>query len=81
MDARASSELYSIKRELRLIISEMENISSGVRRDFVGIGSNQCADAIDKVINNYYTVQRKLNNMDTSTVTESYAEAHGGGFR
>ena len=33
----------------------------------------------DRVLNQYYYVRRKLNNLDTSTVTESYAQAHGGG--
>lgn len=84
MDAWARGELQSIKNELNSIIRELEDISRGVRNDFVGIGNTQCADCIDKVLNNYYVVQRKLNNMDTSTVTESYAQSHagnGGGFR
>lgn len=79
MDAQARSELASIKKELSSIISELENISSGIKKDFVGIGGDECATALNKVIDNYYTVQRKLNNMDTSTVTESYAQTHGDG--
>lgn len=78
MDVNAQAELNSIKRELSSIISELENISNGVRKDFVGIGNEQCANCIDRTINQYRVVQRKLNNMDTSTVTESYAQAHGG---
>ena len=79
MDSGARSELNSIIRELNSIITELEDISHGVRYDFKNIGSEKCADCIDKVLSNYYTVRRKLNNMDTSTVTESYAQAHGGG--
>lgn len=79
MDAWARTELASIKAELRSIIYELESISNGVRNDFIGIGSERCAACLDKVISNYYRVQRKLNNMDTSTVTESFANAHGGG--
>lgn len=79
MDSGARSELNSIIRELNSIITEMEDISRGVRYDFKNIGSEKCADCIDKVLSNYYTVRRKLNNMDNSTVTESYAQAHGGG--
>ena len=41
-----------------------------------GIGSDQCANCIDRVISQYQYVLRKLNNMDTSTVTESYAKTH-----
>lgn len=79
MDAGAKNELASIKRELDSIIGELESISSGVRNDFVGIGSEKCADCINRVLNQYYYVRKKLNNLDTSTVTESYAQAHGGG--
>ena len=79
MNAKARSELDSIKKELNSIISELESISSGVRNDFVGIGNDKCADCIDRVLNQYYYVRRKLNSLDTSTVTESFARAHGGG--
>lgn len=78
MDSGARAELSSIKRELDSIISELESISSGVRNDFTGIGNDKCSDCIDRVLNQYYCVRRKLNNLDTSTVTESYARAHGG---
>ena len=79
MDASAKNELYSIKRELSSIISELESISSGVRNDFTGIGNDKCADCINKVLSQYYSVQKKLNNLDTTTVTESYALIHGSG--
>lgn len=81
MDASARNELASIKRELNSVISELEEISAGVRNDFVGIGNERCADCINRVLNQYYVVRRKLNNLDISTVTDSYAQSHGGGFR
>ena len=77
MDANAQRELYEIKIELRNIINEMRSISSGVRRDFSGIGNEKCSDSINKVIDQYTYVQRKLDNIDTSTVTEEFAAAHG----
>ena len=78
MNASARAELASIKRELDSIIRELDDISGGIRRDFVGIGNDQCSNCIDRVTNQYRWVKRKLDNMDTSTVTESYAKAHGG---
>ena len=81
MDSGVRSELNSIIRELNAIITELEDISYGVRHNFKNIGNEKCADCIDKVLSNYYTVRKKLNNMDTSTVTESYAKSHGGGGR
>ncbi len=79
MDASAKNELASIKKELNSIIGELESISEGVRKDFVGIGNDKCADCIDKVLSQYRYVRTKLKNLDTSTVTESYAQSHGGG--
>lgn len=79
MDSNARYEFADIKRELNSIISEIESISRGIRNDFTGIGSERCADVIDMALNQYYYVRRKLNNLDTSTVTEDYAQFHGGG--
>lgn len=79
MDSGARNELNSIIGELNSIIGELEGISRGVRYDFKNIGSEKCADCIDIVIKNYKSVRSKLYNLDTSTVTESYAQAHGGG--
>jgi len=78
MDSGARSELNAVIRELNSIIRELEDISRGVRYDFKNIGSEKCADCIDKVLSNYYTVRRKLNNVDTSKVTESFAKALSG---
>ena len=77
MNASARNELASIKRELNSIISELESISKGVRNDFTGIGNNKCADCIDRVLDQYYYVRRKLNNLDTTTVTEGFAKTQG----
>lgn len=79
MDSSTRSELNSIIRELNSIITELEDISHDVRYDFKNIGNDKCADCIDKVLSNYYSVRRKLNNLDTSTVRDGFAQAHGGG--
>jgi uncharacterized membrane protein YgcG len=79
MDQNARNELDAIKRELWSIIKELEDISTGVRKDFAGIGNDKCADAINIVVNQYYTVYKKLNNIDTKTVTAAFAQSHGGG--
>ncbi len=60
MKASARSELNSIISELGSIIKEMEAISSGVKNDFAGIGNENCASAIDKVTDKYYTVRSTL---------------------
>lgn len=83
MNQSARNELESIKRELNSIIGELEDISKGVRKDFVGIGNDKCADCIDRVLNQYYAVRRKLNNLDTNTVREGFTApgSSGGGVR
>lgn len=77
MDQRAMYELESIKSELKSIINELENIESGLRRDFVNIGTEKAADCVLKAVNNYKTVKKKLDNINTEAVTDEYAEAHG----
>lgn len=79
MDAKAKQELASIKKELKSIIQELESISNGIKKDFAGIGNERCASCLNKVLRQYSYVQKKLNNLDTSTVTESFAKSHGNG--
>lgn len=77
MDSGARTELDSIKAELNSVIRELESISAGVRIDFQGIGNDKCADCIDKVLDGYYLARRKLNDMDTNSLTDSFMKAHG----
>ncbi len=81
MDEYAREELSSIKYSLNWVISELEDVSRGIRGDFKGIGNEICSDTIDNVLQQYYYVRKKLNNLDTSRVTDSYAATHsiGGG--
>ena len=67
------NELNAIKRELQQIINELDSISNGVRNDFANVGNNKCATRIKEVANNYRSVLRKLNSMDTNTVTAEFA--------
>lgn len=78
MNSTTKSELESIKRELQSIIYELEDISSGVRSNFKGIGTEHCADCIDVVIGQYYYVQRKLNNIDLKKIDNSFKNSGGG---
>lgn len=78
MDANSQYELYLIKQELQSIINELDDIAKGVRRDFSNIGNEQCAQCVTRVADNYRTAKRKLDNIDTSKVTEEFKAAHGG---
>lgn len=79
MDANSNYELYLIKKELNNIINELDSISRGMNSNFKGIGNQRCASCISNVANKYRWVKKKLDNIDTSKVTEAYASAHGGG--
>ena len=72
MDAKAKSELESIKGELRSIITELESISAGVRSNFSGIGNETCAACIDRAISQYKSVWNKLNRLDTKTLVPGW---------
>lgn len=90
--ASARSEVNAMINELHSIITELSDISRGLRTEFQGIGSERCASSIDTVIGNCATVKSKLQNMDMNKVTDSWASSHqsggstapgssGGGFR
>ena len=67
-------DLYSIKQELQSIINELESIASGVSSSFEGIENEKCANAINDIADHYQNVKRKLNNIDTSKVSEQFAK-------
>ena len=73
MERSDINELNAIKRELQQIINELDSISNGVRNDFANVGNNKCANRIKEAANNYRSVLRKLNSMDTNTVTAEFA--------
>lgn len=73
MDANAQYELYLIKNELQSIIDELYSISSGVNRDFEGIGNVQCSNSILRVVSQCETAKQKLNSMNLTVVTEEFA--------
>lgn len=58
------------RNELRSILMELESIENGVRNDFVGIGSELCADCLQKVENKYEYVLQRLNNVDTNRLAD-----------
>lgn len=77
MSSNAENELYSIKRELESVVSELEEVSAGLKKDFSGIGEEKYAYVINEVIDNYRSVQRKLENISTIMAAQSYAAVKG----
>lgn len=79
MDAKASNELYQIKKELQSIINELNDIAYGVQRNFSGIGNEKCSKSIYAAASHYSSVKKKLDNMDTTKVREDFAPAYSSG--
>ncbi|MDR6121354.1 hypothetical protein QFZ87_000951 [Bacillus sp. SLBN-46] len=78
MNESGQQELYLIKQELESIINELESIATGIQGDFEGIGNEKCASKVNSIAEQYRFVKGKLNNIDTSKVTEEFAKSHGG---
>lgn len=76
MDSSAKRELNNIKSELQSIINELTAISDGVVADFDNIGEERCAACINAAKENCRKAKKRLNNLDTETVTAEYAAAH-----
>ena len=78
MDSSARSQLNSIKSDLRSVINQLENIADSLRDtgNYQNIGADICANKLDEAATKYRNVLNKLNNLDTTTVTKPYAEAH-----
>lgn len=72
MDSASKRELSDIKREIRSIINELNDIASDIKRDFDGIGEDKYAACIDRVVEKYEYVLKKLNNMDTNKLVECF---------
>ncbi len=83
MGSNGSGQLEDIKTELRKIINDLEDVSNGVRTNFKGIGNERCANCLDQVVEQYRRALTKLNNVNTSKISEDWLaiQCGGGGFR
>ena len=81
MALKNNQEIYNIKQELNDVISELEDISNGISRDFSGIGNEKCSRSIEATTRICRQALSKLNNIDTSKVAEGFGESDesGGG--
>lgn len=62
--------LGECKRELNSIISELQDIEWGIRRDFEGIGEDMCANCVGKIADKYTSVKRRLDRVDQNRLAE-----------
>ena len=79
MTAAQQAERESVIGALWGLIGELESIAAGLRSDTSGIGARYCAEAVDRAAGTCRFVRKRLAEMDTTAVTESFAAAHRGG--
>lgn len=58
------------KREIRSIISELNDIEESVKRDFEGIGEDMCGNCLDKIANRYGEVITRLNRVNPNRLAK-----------
>lgn len=56
--------LNECRAELRSIISEIDDIERGIRRDCNGVGEDLCGNCVKKLGDKYRFVLSLLNNVD-----------------
>ena len=62
--------LEECKAEMRNIISELQDIEWGVRRDFINIGQDLCGNKINKVVQKYEGVSNALSRVSSRDITQ-----------
>ena len=72
----ARSEVNALASQLTALVSKLEDVSSGLKTGFSGIGNERCAQSIDSAIKDCRTVISKLKNMNMSKKTASWLLAH-----
>ncbi len=62
--------LGEARSELRSIISELDDIESGILGGFDGIGENYCADCVARIVQKYESVLNRLERVDTNRLAD-----------
>lgn len=68
MTNKGSQELRECRRELRSIITSLENLERSIRNDFKNVGNKECAESIHSVIVKYKSALNTLNSVDASVL-------------
>ena len=56
--------LNDIQDDLRFVLSELKEIETGLRTEFRGIGTEQCADHLHQIAEQYRNLQTRLRELD-----------------
>lgn len=64
MNSEFFLEINKIKRELKNITVELDDISNDVRTEFKGVGNNRCSQCVKDVSNEYKRLIKLLGSID-----------------
>ena len=64
MDQATKNKLANIAQELKSIINELDDISEGLGKDFIGIGGERYAAVIANLAGEYRYVKGKIENIE-----------------
>ena len=70
----SQQQLNVIKQDLQSIIDELEDIARGIKKDFEGIGNEQCASVISEEAKRYLEAKQKLDKIDIDKIKEEHAQ-------
>jgi len=71
-------EINVIRNELNQVVNELNNIADELNRNFKGIGSENCANCLEKVADQYAYVIKKINTIDENKIAEEYGGVNNG---
>ena len=77
MEANTENELYEIMRRLGTAAAILNDVAYNVQRYSKGVGGERCAYSITSIANQITNIKRRLENMDTETVTEGFVPPEG----
>lgn len=77
-EAQAKQQLENAKTKLQNAITKMENVSAELKdlSKFKGIGTHDCASALDIMTSELKGVQGKMNFINTSELSDVYKAMH-----
>lgn len=55
-----NTDLKTLQKELHEIIGKLETVAESVRENFVGIGSEYCAESLNDVAKEYRKLEKRL---------------------
>ena len=66
MNSNFFQEIIKIRKELKNITRELDNIANDIRTEFKGVGNNRCSQCVKDSSDEYKKLIRYFDNIDFS---------------